>query len=316
MFSLWQKAQATVSAVADNFSNVLEQLDNEISDTLLLTDEERVQLELQEAKKELEITKKLLDEAQLQHVEMAKQTRLMLAEKDAEVKSLQLNSGIVSPPKSDQYLQNSVLMAEKQALLEHIHHVEEKLRSVLGESNDYKITLTKYEDLLRKYRVLEASDNQKADSIDSLVSEYSRLSAEFELRQNMDQERLAKVLQENEVAHSLTYSLTHLTTYSLTQVLAIKMQHMEHNIVEIADRVSTQNTDDSGPASGSVSNQELKEIRAKVVTLQYDLKEKDREIGQLQQKYAALAAAAPSSPVRPKDAKAGTHCHSPTYSLT
>ena len=297
MFSLWQKAQATVSAVADNFSNVLEQLDNEISDTLLLTDEERAKLELREAKKELEITKKLLDEAQLQHVEMAKQTRLLLAEKDAEVRSLQLKLGIVSPSESDQYLQNSVLIAEKQALLEHIHHVEEKLRSVLGESNDYKITLTKYEDLLRKYRVLEASDNQKADSIDSLVSEYSRLSAEFELRQNMDQERLAKVLQENEV-------------------LAIKMQHMEHNIVEIADRVSTQNTDDSGLASGSVSNQELKEIRAKLVTLQYDLKEKDREIGQLQQKYAALAAAAPSSPVRPKDAKAGTHCHSPTYSLT
>ena len=262
-------AQSTVQTLTSNLSTVLDKIDTDLVNAAAVR-EEQASEELASLQGELETYMRLLDDAQMQQVEMSKQTRLIVAEKDAELKALReafsnktINSDFQSSSSghfdvSGSELHVHVLEEEKGALLEHIHHVEERLRSSLRCANDTQALSLRCDDLLRKYCALKAECDKKNDSIDSLAMEYSQLACECDTAHARDSKRIEEVMRENEV-------------------LATKIGHFEHNIVEMADRAAA----DAPGAQGSGSSkmmQELREARSKIVNLQFDLKEKEQAL--------------------------------------
>ena len=276
MKSLWERAASTVQNVATNVSAVLDTLDGE-------TGLQKVQL----LKEELGIYKTLLDEAQMQNVEMSKQTQLLLAEKEAEItlwiEKCNGNSSIKTTNEAaidEPSLDVAKLKAEKKVIETMMAKLEEKLRDSVRDINESKIIKMKFNDLTSKYDNLKSDydelierDKERADTIENLVAEYSKLAADSaDVKQGLDNQRvsdsqrLIEVLKENEI-------------------LVTKMHALEHNITEFADRA----TMETHPSTNSDSSmEELKEIRNRVVNLQFDIKDKDKTITTLNAQLVAL----------------------------
>eukprot|EP01036_Dinobryon_divergens_P042611 gene42611-56640_t len=194
---------------------------------------------------ELDIYKKMLDDAQMQHYELSKQSRLLLAEKDAELtlwkqKYAEATGQPVDGDSVAIALDSLKLMAEKKALEENLLRAEESLRQSLGERNEALVKMQRFDELSVNYTHLKAEYEQaqlswqikhaqKNDTIDNLVAEYSKLAAEAESRQNTSSLHTKELEQNNEI-------------------LAMKMHALEHK---------------------------LKETKARLVNLQFDLKEKE-----------------------------------------
>jgi len=282
MKSLWERAASTVQNVATNVSAVLDTLDGE-------TGLQKVQL----LKEELGIYKTLLDEAQMQNVEMSKQTQLLLAEKEAEIslwiEKCNSNNNSIKATKEtaidEPSLDVAKLKAEKKVIETIMGKLEDKLRDSVRDINESKIIKMKFNDLTSKYDNLKSDyeeliekDKGRTDTIENLVAEYSKLAADSaDVKQNLDSQRvsdsqrLMEVLKENEV-------------------LVTKMHALEHNITEFADRA----TMETHPSTNSDSSmEELKEVRNKVVNLQFDIKEKDKTIATLNTQLVALQNTAP-----------------------
>ena len=245
--------------------------------------------------------KKLLDDAQMQHFELSKQSRILLAEKEAELicwKNLAEQSGQgVSKEVIPSSLQLEKLVQEKVALEKTLEEVEKSLETSLQERNTYHVLKGNYDEVLTRYEALkrefiswkadsEVRDKSKSETIDNLVAEYSLLAAEADLINSQSAKRVNEVLQENEV-------------------LVTKMHALEHSITELADRtassslpafqtaqgtisLSSASTDSSSTSHSTVtahSNNslllDLKEARSKLVSAQMDLKEKESEIAKL-----------------------------------
>ena len=245
--------------------------------------------------------KKLLDDAQMQHFELSKQSRILLAEKEAELicwKNLAEQSGQgVSKEVIPSCLQLEKLVQEKVALEKTLEEVGKSLETSLQERNTYHVLKGNYDEVLTRYEALkrefiswkadsEVRDKSKSETIDNLVAEYSLLAAEADLINSQSAKRVNEVLQENEV-------------------LVTKMHALEHSITELADRtassslpafqtaqgtisLSSASTDSSSTSHSTVtahSNNslllDLKEARSKLVSAQMDLKEKESEIAKL-----------------------------------
>lgn len=145
---------------------------------------------------ELETYKQLLNEAQMQHVEISKQSRLLLAEKDSQLALYKTNLHESSdrPIVLDNSAANlSKLEAEKLILEESLRNVEQLLKESLLESTDARVKCSRlaklepqYDQLFRDFTDqqtrIEASEKQKNDTIENLVAEYSQLAAETELK--------------------------------------------------------------------------------------------------------------------------------------
>lgn len=275
MKSLWDKA---LSTVASNVSSVLDTLDGV----------ETGQHEHQQLKEELAIYKTLLDEAQMQNVEMSKQTQLLIAEKEAElllwIEKCNSKSSSISDSNETKIDEPSLdvakLKAEKIVIERMLKNLEEKLRDSVRDINESKIIKMKFNDLTENYENLKSDydellekDKLRSDTIENLVSEYSKLAADSaDVKQNLDNQRvsdsqrLMEVLKENEV-------------------LVTKMHALEHNITEFADRAIME----SQPLSHDTSmDEKLKEVKNRVVNLQFDLKDKDSIIENLNNQIITL----------------------------
>mmetsp|Transcript_5197 Transcript_5197/g.7991 ORF Transcript_5197/g.7991 Transcript_5197/m.7991 type:complete len:924 (+) Transcript_5197:113-2884(+) len=275
--SLWYSASNVLQSLNDNITNALETFDQIDEDD-------------EEAKSESEIYKKLLDDAQMQHFELSKQFRVLVAEKDSEIevwksKCSELSGGDVSESDVKASIDSAKLEAELSVLKSAISEMEDVLKSSLHEKNELTAKLIKYPELVSEVEELRSrladtisssgeNDAKKTGEIDDLVAEYSMLAAESEKQKSADSLRIRELELENEV-------------------LVTKMHALEHSITELADRsvttsstppspVKPQNNIPPAPLSGGETAQQVKELRAKIVNLEFDLSEKEEKMQELQ----------------------------------
>jgi hypothetical protein len=191
---------------------------------------------------EVEIYKKLLEEAQMQQVEISKQFRLALYEKDAELQlwkkkheglTSSSSSSLLSTEKEEEvdesekmkkHTDSLLIIAENEALKSILNDLEEKTRQLLREKNETTVKLHQFPELLHELHELKTSlqvrtenEAKKSDEIDDLVQEYSKLAADSEKQKSSDTFRLKEYEHENEV-------------------LRTKLQALEDTITELADR--------------------------------------------------------------------------------
>lgn len=189
--SLWSSLSNAASNINDNITTAIEKFDHDNAE--VVTDH---------SLEELEIYKKLLDDAQMHHVELSQTSRVLIAEKDAEVKYWKKKSGVedVVIPEIDEEMTLDRAIEEKDALQETLIILGAQLRDSLRESNEAKVLSVKFSDSQIRYEAIredfrkfatevEMQNKHKNDTIENLVAEYSRLAAESEIRQNGDTSR-------------------------------------------------------------------------------------------------------------------------------
>ena len=189
---------------------------------------------------ELSIYKQLLDEAHMEHLSLSKNSRLLLAQKEADVIYWKRKCGVSEgeePDDDSEQLSVERLKAEKASLEESLVIMGSQLREAIRDSNDIKAMMAKCDDSQGQYDLLkqeftkhvtdaELQETEKSATIDGLVSEYSKLAAEMEVRQRGESTRLLEVMRENEtlatriraLEHSLRY--TQLLTYTRSDTLS------------------------------------------------------------------------------------------------
>lgn len=111
--SIWSSLTNAASTINDNIHAAIEKYEDDNNQN----EDNPVE--------ELEIYKKLLDEAQMHHVELSQATRLLIAEKDSELKFWKLKSGgevgdnaFLEGKETNQDLNVEVLIEERDALQE------------------------------------------------------------------------------------------------------------------------------------------------------------------------------------------------------
>lgn len=148
--NLWKAMQL----LNENISSALEGLDQS-DDTEIATENSTEVVE----KDELELYKKMLDDAQMQHFELSKQSRLLIAEKDAEVRlwkgKLAESTGETLDGVSITELDSLRLLTEKQALEENLAQTEEQLKIFLKDKNESMIKLQKFDEINLNYERLK-----------------------------------------------------------------------------------------------------------------------------------------------------------------
>lgn len=306
MFS-WSNAGTFVQ----NISSALENFDAELEHSSE-GDEGNADNETEQLQSELETYKKLLEEAQLQHVQISKQTIQLIAEKDIVITNMRkriVESG-GEPDREgedDNQLERDMdsLLAEKKALEVALIMLQDELQSTSRERIDAKVAISQLDTTKKKYasavkevnalkNEMEMKEKQKNETIDNLVKEYSTLAAETEVRHEKDESEIAAVRLENEI-------------------LATKLHALEHSIAEFADRaVNSGESTGGGGGGGAGANigqlsQELKEAKTKEINLRFDLKEKSDEIVRLQATLSSAlsASARPQGPLEPSGSATG-----------
>lgn len=188
--SIWSSISNAASSINDNINTALETPDNS-SDAARQDN----------SSEELEIYKKLLDDAQMHHVELSQASRVLVAEKDAELKYWRKKSGAdeanFAVAEGDQDITMERLIEERDALQETLILIGAQLRDSLRESNEAKVLNVKYKESQVRYDAIktdfrkfstevESQNKQKNDTIENLVAEYSKLVTESFHRQNGD----------------------------------------------------------------------------------------------------------------------------------
>ena len=184
--SLWSSLSNVASTLNDNINIVIEKFDHDGTGT-----------RSDDTQEELDIYKKLLDDAQMHHVELSQTSRALIAEKDAEVKYWKKKSGLDEAVvfEDDLDMNYSRLVEENVALQETLIILGSQLRDSLRESTDAKVLSIKFNDLQIRYEAIkddfrkfacevEMQNKIKNDTIENLVADYSCLAAESEIRQN------------------------------------------------------------------------------------------------------------------------------------
>lgn len=216
--------------------------------------------EEEEEREDIEIYKKLLEESQMQIVELSKQYRVTLFEKDAELlfwknkmtktkrrcetdeittldsNTLEEKEGTGGEGEGEEEeeeekefkekISQAITSAEFVALQTTLREMEEKMKSLLREKNEFVVKLRQYPELLNELGELKAqlrnqneNESKKSDEIDDLVQEYSKLAAESEKQKSSDSLRIKELELENEI-------------------MTTKLQALEHSIAELADRAN------------------------------------------------------------------------------
>ena len=188
--SIWSSISNAASSINDNINTALETLDND-SDAVRQDN----------SSEELQIYKKLLDDAQMHHVELSQASRVLVAEKDAELKYWRKKSGAdeanFTVAEGDSDITMERLIEERDALQETLILIGAQLRDSLRESNEAKVLNAKYKESQVRYDAIktdfrkfstevESQNKQKNDTIENLVAEYSKLVTESFHRQNGD----------------------------------------------------------------------------------------------------------------------------------
>lgn len=188
--SIWSSISNAASSINDNINTALETPDNS-SDAARQDN----------SSEELQIYKKLLDDAQMHHVELSQASRVLVAEKDAELKYWRKKSGAdeanFAVAEGDQDITMERLIEERDALQETLILIGAQLRDSLRESNEAKVLNVKYKESQARYDAIktdfrkfssevESQNKQKNDTIENLVAEYSKLVTESFHRQNGD----------------------------------------------------------------------------------------------------------------------------------
>ena len=188
--SIWSSLSTAASTINDNINTALENLDQEKAGT-----------EPDHTNEELIIYKKLLDDAQMHHVELSQSSRVLVAEKDAEVKYWKKKSGAEDTTSAaDGEVTMERLTEERDALQETLILIGAQLRDSLRESNEAKVLVVKYKESQARYEAIktdfrkfssevETQNKHKNDTIENLVAEYSKLVTESFHRQNGDSSR-------------------------------------------------------------------------------------------------------------------------------
>jgi kinesin family protein C2/C3 len=284
--ALWAKASSALTDLKENISSALENLDKGDGQD-------------SQEDNELEAYKSLLEEAQIQQVELSKQSSVVIAQKEAEIthwkKLAEQNGASVapsSPSGTTSALKLEKLKAENEMLESSVSQLEDQLKTLLKPTIDAKvlekqlfIIERKYEacknDLVALRRDLESREKTKGETIDNLVLEYSKLAAESEQRQMQDAQ-VIKALEKKKYVYET------------------KLSAMEHSLAEFADRATSSTTSkdsNDGSAHGSsVTKVEalsglLEASKLANTALSKKLKDKDDEISKL----AALSASTTSS---------------------
>lgn len=266
--SFWESATSAIQT----FSSTLDKLDRTVGDPGSGD-------EAPDESDEMAACRVMLERAQMDIVQISQQSRVLLAEKEASInmwrqKYLE-STGNIEPADMSSLIDMEALLTERNALLSNLSSLEDKLKEAHAQQSGPLIKAQMYDNLVTKHAKLaeeyasmvsdvESKSRGESDTIEHLVSEYTNLGAEFERRQATDAARIHEVERENEV-------------------LTMKLLAMEHSITEFADRASTSTASPSAASSGeyAVLQNDAKELRAKLVNLQFDLKEKEDEIGRL-----------------------------------
>ena len=270
--SLWASASSFVSKARETVGKVAEQFDLDLN---------------AELESELQAYKKLLEESQMQHFQLSRQTRLLLAEKEAEITVLKQSSeatgGKVDPLTFGALLEVEKFKADKEALTQSLAQVEDKLKSFLTEQNAARVEADRHKEVqahLAKLQeehaklVLEndAQIKSKTETVDNLVAEYSQLAAEYELTSTRDQSTINELKRANERLNT-------------------RQKALEHSITDLADRATVQ----GGSGGDDQQAQELRKARATVLALQFDVKEKDDALASIKAELEAAKHSAESA---------------------
>jgi len=225
--------------------------------------------------------RKMLNELEMQQVELSKQSRLALAQKQAEVESYKRKLREFVPDDNALEQIGSALgegdvlrlQAEKDALQQTSLQLQEQLQVFMNEVTDAKVKARKLEELEKRFlwmktelsgRVeeLEANIRIKELETENLVDEYSKLAADSDHARSEDCARLAIISKENEV-------------------LSTKVQALEQALTNVADR----SYDSKHGAVTSSSLEELKGLQFKISQLNELLLKKDDEIEKITNVY-------------------------------
>jgi hypothetical protein len=189
--SIWSSLSTAASTINDNINTALVNLEQEKAGTE----------PADHTNEELTIYKKLLDDAQMHHVELSQSSRVLVAEKDAEVKYWKKKSGVADTTlAADGEVTMERLTEERDALQETLILIGAQLRDSLRESNEAKVLVVKYKESQARYEAIkndfrkfssevETQNKHKNDTIENLVAEYSKLVTESFHRQNGDSAR-------------------------------------------------------------------------------------------------------------------------------
>jgi hypothetical protein len=287
---LWNTASSAIQTLNVGISSTLDRLDQTVMQLPGEAEEEEEDGARAKDSDELATCRQLLEQAQMDVVQISQQSRVLLAEKEATInvwkKKYQEATGIEEPTDVSKLVDTEALLTERNALLGNLTMLENKLKEAYSANVENLVKCRLYDDLVVKNAklgedytaLLKASElkaKQENETIEHLVEEYTNLGSEFERRQALDTQRIREVEKENER-------------------LTIKMLALEHNINEFADKAAL-----SSQGADSLSNgADVKEMRAKLVTLQFDLKEREEEIMRLKAGSDRRADSAPSSPSR------------------
>jgi hypothetical protein len=221
LYSICSNAIATLN---DNITTALENFELEAiqrEKNVLEKETDNVH----DLQRDLDMYKKLLDDAQMQHFELSKQSRMLVAEKEAELiywrgrcESTTETSVKDEDVNSSSNIQIHRLVQEKLALEKTLEEVESNLANSLQERNAFHVMKKNYDELLNRFSAIkedlssckidsELKDKQKSETIENLVAEYSLLAAEAELLSSQSTKRVNEVLQENEILATKMHAL-------------------------------------------------------------------------------------------------------------
>lgn len=300
----WKSATSAIATINENISTALEGLDKDMDTAATNTpdalstngyDNSPNNEDNNDITHELELYKKLLEDAQMQQVQLSKQLGSIIAGKDVEIAVLKANQSGSTPTASDSddnagiesNLRFIQMQQEKTALEKAMEDYDIRYQEALRAANEGKVLQGKYESLSKKYASLDYVYNdlkqnsedtikQKTEEIENLVLEYSKLAADCELRHDSDVKKLQEIYNENET-------------------LTTKIAALEHSIEEFADRAAANSfhgkvsSDGGSPISShSQGNAEIKELRAKLINVQFDLKEREDTISSLRAQIQEL----------------------------
>jgi predicted nucleic acid-binding Zn-ribbon protein len=306
MLRYWQTASTALAKINDNISTALEGLDKEMDASMANSvADASYGYSIENSDEELEAFKKLLEDAQMQHVQLSKQLGSIIAAKDAEIallkKTNNTNGSAADHLSQDHAIDGEEtnetimkLLQDKVLLEKSLEDYELRYQESLRAANDGKVLFSRFEKLSVKYMELETDHNElrsqydilskkTSEEIENLVSEYSKLAADGELRQVSDMQRIRDLSTDNEA-------------------LKTKIESLEHIINDFADRALTNDSstgrsgaDISVGSSPSHAASELKELKVKLVNTQFDLKQRDDSILALREQVEELMASNASS---------------------
>ena len=322
MLDAWKSIQS-------NISNALETLDNEVnresnpsspfknisgnSDDVTSNDDLN----------EVELYKQLLDEAQFIQVDISNQSKLLVSEKEGEIKYLKKllqdynisipseqenipkDSNIHDSPSassssttSSSSLSYEKLKSEKNELENQVKSLSIQLKESLKDKSEIKIInlknhsyQLKINSLQQKLQELtstyEKNELNKNEAIDNLVQEYSNLASESEIKHMKDQTELKKLRLDNEgllfkigaLEHNISDFADRAVASSSNQIITNKkLQSSSENPTQNNVNSNNEDVNNNNNSLIVLLQQELKETKAKMIHLQYDLKLRDDEI--------------------------------------